>query len=650
MTAALLQSINTKNKLYHKYKKTHNITIEAQYKAYKNRLEHLKRIAKKQYYTSQLNKYKDDPKQTWNIINSLINRKSTKSSLPEEFFINNESVSDPKTIANSFNKYFATVGSCLNNQLPSSNNNYMDFMKPSVTSSIFLAPTTGNEIQKIIKKLKLNSLTSLDIKVRIFKEVGEEISEFLSLTINGIFNTCIFPDSLKLAHVTPIFKSGEKKIFSNYRPISVLPVLSKIVEKCLYSRLINFLNKYNIITDYQFGFRKNYSTNLALIHYVNNLTKQLHSNNNAISVFIDLSKAFDTINHNILIQKLYHYGIRGNCLKLIKNYLTNRKQILKLSIPNIPINFSDVNNITCGVPQGSILGPLLFIIYINDLPNINTNSNFILYADDTTITEHHADLSILESNLNLTLASLYDWLISNRLTINIIKTNFMLFRVKNKTYSFSPKLYINSVAINEVFETKFLGLVIDNKLSWKPHLNMLTTKLSKNMSALYKLRGIVNHNTMRNMYYSFIYPLLIYGIAIWGHNYNSNLHKLNILQKRAVRLVNNQSYRAHTSVLFKHSGILRLNDVCTLETLKFVYKHKLKLLPVLYDNYFTYIYSTTRQCSLMKIPFARTNYRLFSIQIQGAKSFNQFFLHNQLSFDSIKSMVKNFTSTTLCKY
>ena len=509
-------------------------------------------------------------------------------------------------------------------------------MKPSILSTIYLTPTTNNEIKTIIKGLNLNSLNSLDIKVKILKLVVDEVSNLLSFLINIIFATGKFPNCLKLAYVTPIYKSDDAKLFSNYRPISVLPILSKIVEKCIYSRLISFISKHNILCDSQYGFRKGYSTNLALINYHNNLTTKLHDNNFVISLFIDLKKAFDTINHKILISKLSHYGIRGMFLNLLINYLSDRTQVVKLCYDNKPTVYSVTEQLICGVPQGSILGPLFFLLYINDMPNISPTSDFILYADDTTITESHPNLVNLQNKINTQLTLLHTWLITNRLTINISKTNFILFTPKNKHIPFIPEVKINSVSINQVYQVKFLGLIIDNKLSWHPHINYLLKKVSKNMCVLYKLRGVVSADVMRNMYYSFIYPLLTYGVLLWGHSYKSSTTKLFLIQKRALRIINNQSYLAHTSSLFKNSKILKLNDIVTHETLKFIFKFKLNLLPNSFNNYFKFIESNTRQNSLLAIPRYRTNYRAFSIQIQGAKIYNQFCCHYGSNFESVK--------------
>ena len=238
---------------------------------------------------------------------------------------------------------------------------------------------------------------------------------------------------MKLAKVILIFKSGSKVIVTNYRPISLLSVFSKIFEKLAHQQLYDFLERQSVIYESQFGFQKGHSTLHSLIEIVENIKDCMEKRNYGCGIFIDLKKAFDTVNHKILIQKLEHYGIRGKSLDWFISYLTGRTQYTFCNGKN-----SALRMITCGVPQGSVLGPLLFLLYINDLPNISNKLKFYLFADDTNIFFQNSNLDILEKTVNRELGKLTLWLNANRLALNISKTNFVIFAAKTNPFKMLP--------------------------------------------------------------------------------------------------------------------------------------------------------------------------------------------------------------------
>ena len=263
--------------------------------------------------------------------------------------------------------------------------------------------------------------------------------------------------------VTPIYKANDPQLFSNYRPVSVLPMISKIFERIMYNRLMDYLNKYNILCKTQFGFRNKYSTYMALIQLMEKISDAIDKGEYVLGVFIDFSKAFDTINHDILIDKLQHYGIRGVPLDWITSYLSNRAQKVKYN--NIE---SSLRPVHCGVPQGSILGPLLFFfyIYINDLAFLSDKIYSLLYADDTSMFISGPKIHQIQNVMNEHLQIVSDWLKANKLSLNVGKTNYMVFA--NKEFNAEEMVItIEGTSISITKSTKFLGVFIDDKLTWK---------------------------------------------------------------------------------------------------------------------------------------------------------------------------------------
>ena len=342
----------------------------------------------------------------------------------------------------------------------------------------------------------------------------------------------------------------------------------------MHRRLYDFLEINNILYEKQFGFRKKNSTIFSLIEITEKIKESIDKKKFGCGIFIDLRKAFDTVNHNILLKKLEHYGIRGNALDWFKSYLNDRLQYVFLNGES-----SDRKMITCGVPQGSVLGPLLFLVYINDLPNISKILDFYLFADDTNIYLEDDSLQNLEKKVNKELGNLYLWLSVNRLSLNIDKTNFVIFHQYNKPLKYNVTIKINKKAISEKKSIKYLGVLIDSTLSWKEHVLHLSKKLSRSVGILYKLRPFVNTKIMKNIYYAVFYSHVVYAIEIWGSACETTLKKIVTLHKRVIRLMTYKDQfpaipgPLHPSdLLFSELGLLKLNDIFILQISKFIHK------------------------------------------------------------------------------
>ena len=516
-----------------------------QYKFYRSKLRDIIRQSKVDYFTKQFKKHSGNMRKSWNIVNQ-IRCKMKKLTSPTYLDFNGKLITNRRDIACHFNKYFTGIAHQLNidkygETVMDDNGSFKKFLKNRISSTMFFTDIDSNEIQSVISKL--NDTKSSDFSVRAIKIVKHQISPLLATLFNDCMYSGTFPDELKLAKVLPLYKGGKTHIMSNYRPISILPLFSKIFEKLIYTRLYNFLEQNNILYNKQFGFRRQHSTSHALNIAVSTITRAMDSQYKSLGIFIDFSKAFDTINHSILISKLEHYGIRGQVLSFLSNYLSNRYQYVVCDGST-----STVLPISSGVPQGSVLGPLLFILYVNDImycactcegSHCNNKCKgvnlavFILFADDTNIFISDTSIRTVYYKADYVLKHLSKYLDANYLHINLTKSKFIHFK-SPRSNDINMNLNLYNKPLTCVKRIKFLGVLIDEKLNWKFHIDNIAKKVSRTSGVLYKIGRSLPKTLLPSIFSALVNSHLSYCISVWGGN-ATQLIKLFKAQKKALR-------------------------------------------------------------------------------------------------------------------
>ena len=590
-----------------------DLYLKKRFTEYRRVLKAVINSAKTTYNTTKIAENKHDRKKIWQMINEL--RGKSKKVIKPIIVIDNKKITDRRIIANEFNKYFNSIASKLNESIvnlsDSKFSSFEEFLLPSNKNSMFLSDCSTTELLDIIKELDTNK--SSDIPIRVIKKAAHVFCPYLSLYFNRCMAAGHFPDGLKVGKVTPIFKKGNTEDVGNFRPVSTLPIFGKIFEKVIYKRIYDFAISQKILDQNQFGFRKSHGASYAINYSVKTVQDALKERKHVLGIFIDLSKAFDTIDHSNLLVKLDRYGIRGNANCLIKSYLSNRVQYTEIHNER-----SDTLTIKFGVPQGSVLGPLLFLLYINDISNCSDLGTFILFADDTNIFVEGTSPEDVYQKGNTVLRLVREYMVLNKLHINMTKCCYIHFKPKSFTsdVDLSLELKIHDFPIKRVSNTKFLGVLIDEQLSWEPHVTALRRKLSHASATLNRIRDSIPEELHLDLYYTLFESHLTYCISVWGAAHKNIINKAWTAQKHCVRVLfgNKHAYidkfktcakarpylsqildssffqLEHTKPLFTKNGILALENLYTyhtfIETFKILKLHTPISLYNLYNKSF----------------------------------------------------------------
>ena len=511
-----------------------NPIAEKKFKDYQRTLKYSIKFAKSSYYCKEIASKTGDRKKMWELINEL--RGKSRREIKPQFIIDNVKIVNRRAIANEFNKYFVSIATKMNHDSIGNVNisgipDFTTYLPSSSMSSIFLHDCNLEEISTIISELQNGK--SSDIPITLIKQSSNIISPILEKLYNKCMHAGVFPEELKVGRISPIYKKDNEELMENYRPVSTLPIFGKIFEKIIYCRMYSYFISQRHINENQFGFRKGHSTSHALNYSVSHIEEALKEKKHILGIFIDLSKAFDTIDHVTLLHKLRNYGIRGNALDLITSYLTGRNQYTHVLGED-----SEKLAIQYGVPQGSVLGPLLFLIYINDICNTTTMCNFVLFADDTNIFVVANSKSEVYEKANTVLRLVNNYMICNKLHINRKKCCYMYFSPSISSYTDDElSLFISNYEISKVSEAKFLGVIIDEKLNWEPHIRNLVTKLRSCTGQICRFKDNIPPELRKDIYHTLFESHLAFAISVWGGLSKNRLQPLFVTQKKCIRIL-----------------------------------------------------------------------------------------------------------------
>ena len=639
MTKGLMNSMKRSKELYKQslQKNTTNEDIRDQYKNYRNIFSKLKRFAKINYYNSKCEEYRNNTSKLWKVINNITGKISNKSDIIDHIKIKNVRCYSSQLIANEFGEFFSSIGRTYAQKIPKAQfpiNHYVDKIKMQ-PKSIFLTPTNRTELENLISKLPNKSSCGHDnINNILLKKLGSEILTPLTIICNTSLSTGVFPRKMKTAIVIPLYKSKERELVNNYRPISLLMTISKILEKVVYKRVYNFMQDTQQIYTSQYGFRAGHSCESAISEVLGEIAKSLQNGKTTICILLDLSKAFDSLEHNVIFDKMEKYGLRGTCLDWFKSYLTDRDMRVKCRTRHGTDILSDTYKIDYGTAQGSCLGPLIFMIFCNDLRLNLEYLKSIQFADDSTLMKSHKNLRYLtfciENDLNL----IQDWFNTNKLTLNVDKTVCMVFSPRPIE---KPVINLSGITLPVVPCSKFLGLWIDSKLSWGEHIRKLITRLHSRLGLLKRSKRLLSVHARRCLYYAQIHSILTYGILLWGNMISlTQINKLQKLQNVGVQLIDPMKSLPE---IYADQRILTIENVVKLENSKIWYRYYHGLVPTRLHQLMTedsnkrditklHNYNT-RQKNELNMPLATGHYK------------NSFFVKGMKDYSKLPYSVKN---------
>lgn len=635
MNEEILKLIRLKEHWYNKMKQNKdNDYYREKFRVARNLSLSTMRKRKKQYFSSRIAKANGSSKEIWRTINLVMKSSQQCNILPDLNILN----CDQAHLVSMFNDFFISIGT--SSAAVSDETSRIILPSPCINTFVYVEITAA-EIVGVARQMLSNKAMGHDeISVNLLKDNIDILCYPLQKLFNQAFLSGIYPEKLKIGRVVPIYKNGDPNDLANYRPITILSCINTLFEKLIAARIMNFVEKYNILVANQHGFRKNFSTGTA-VHSVSEIVNSsLNKNRTTIGIFLDIKKAFDSVNHDILLQKLERYGFRGPAGKFFRSYLTNRTQFVQISH-----NQSTTAIVKTGVPQGSVLGPILFSLFINDYAACLRHSEAVLYADDTALLVSHHSLEEAELLANNDLKNTITWFNCNKLVLNIKKTKFIVFASDRKQQSFTCNLHLGGLHIDQVITYKYLGITLDSTLHWAPHIDELCKKLTFGCFSLVKARKHFSKQTLRMIYFGVFHTHLTYCVESWGFTYASYLARVTILQRRAIRIIAAAPIHASAKHLFSELNILPINLARDHKTAILVQRILTQNTPY-HSSIFNFPKRETRQLHYnnLNLPITYNAYGRRLISFIGAKIWNNISCNIKLATNFVLSL-KRFISS-----
>lgn len=598
ITFGLVKSIRYRDKLYKKLnKQPFNDRLRSEYTRYRNTLHSVIKRAKFNYYQEKIQSSNGNPRKFWHIVNEVAGRSVLREPFPVDGFVARGEDATPdqvKIISNTFNTFFASVGSRLASALNTAGPAIVDDSEYALESVFDLRPVTQKELAQVIRNLKGRSAPGWDsIPSRLIKDNIRSVTAPLLHIINLSIRSGQFPDALKIATVVPIYKSGIKYEYANFRPISLLSVVSKILERCVKNQLVTYLHEYNIISPEQYGFQRNKNTSDALFDFTKFISQNIGVNNRVLITFLDIAKAFDCVDRLKLLAKLELLGFKNKVLAWFSSFLENRLQ--KVAINGVD---SDMASIDYGVIQGSTLGPLLFLLYVNNITKVGLNGKLFLFADDTALVSTGGTWDEVYMQASQDLMNIKSWFDFNSLTVNISKTKCLpIFKRVDgdpgprtlRLHSCADSLSVNCgcETVERVDQYTYLGIIIDRKLNWAPHVQQVKQRLRRYVYAFRQLTRVLSVKQCRIVYYAYVQSVLLYGILAWGGASANVLEPLAVTQRAIIKSILRKPSMYPTLQLFEEFPVHNIRQLFIKTLLLYIRNNKKSLFTITVHNYST---------------------------------------------------------------
>ena len=623
VTEALRQLMKKRDKALKEYLKSKSEANKQSFTQLRNQTVRLSRRARANYFCQQSRAARGNPKHLWRILDDLTGRNSSKEKIT--LSVDGGLVTEDTEIVNQFSDNFAKIVNEPDFLIPAEDNNApvsIPNARPS-QHSWSIKTSTILQVANIIKRLNAsNTKDYYGLQVTLLQRNIQYLARPLCMLVNQSIMECSFPNALKVAYITPIHKTGCKMNVKNYRPVSILPVISKVIEKVVTTQMTEFLETNQLLSPSQYGFRRGYSTESACVHVTELLRDNIDRGGVVGAVFLDLRKAFDTVSHQRLLNKMVNFDFSAKTIKWIQSYLVNRTQCVRINNTN-----STFKKYPKGVPQGSTISPILFSLYINDLPDVCPAVHTQMYADDTAIFYHGEEPAEVAAVLSNAMNAICTWLTDNELSLNVEKTVAIFFAKKDIPNP--PPITVEGVSLTIAKSVKYLGVHFDSTLKFKAHIQKLTKTINVTLHTFSQIRNSLSAEAATAFYHAMIMSRFKYCITCWSQATSSSLKQLESLYKRAAKILAKKERSYHHCRIYNTQGLLNMENQIKYSNLMLIQKILNEGGPPSLREHIQRVASTAVRNTRAsvhgdcKIPFRYSTFGQAALSVRGTAAWNE---------------------------